>query len=515
MTEPLAFAAATITAEDIARHIHYLAGGEATDNAGGGRPRGAERHNGDDDAGDCCRGALHSAPEMASGGADATSSGSERAAAYLAGAFHAMGLEAAGDSGTYLQRLPQVGSGLDPATFSFFATGTQGSDMPVFGSDFFVLPSAVSSVSAPLVWAGVAAPGRQPPGPDAAGRVMAFYLPGVYADETWQATLSTTVRGSVSAGAAAVMFVLDPKFAGDGTGLLAPEPFGEVLPGMVVGLRYATAQKVFRNGLRDLDQLRHGTNRIVPVTGTTVTLRADRGFADVRPPNVVAVLPGSDPVLKDTHVVFSAPVGPDRDRRGDPASGANDASGAAALIEIAEAFASLPSPPARSLIFLGVGRTHDEPLGSRHFVANAPVPAKQIVAGISVDRVADTAPGAVAAIGQHYTSLGELAHETASAYPELGLAIASDLSPEDDRFFSSDPLSFARIDVPAILFTAGARAAEPLAHDAEPDDTTPADADRLARVARLVFYFGHTLGTRVERPMWTAEGRAAVQRNEH
>nr|NIP81684.1 M28 family peptidase [Gemmatimonadota bacterium]NIQ57166.1 M28 family peptidase [Gemmatimonadota bacterium]NIU77341.1 M28 family peptidase [Gammaproteobacteria bacterium]NIX46599.1 M28 family peptidase [Gemmatimonadota bacterium]NIY10923.1 M28 family peptidase [Gemmatimonadota bacterium] len=79
-----------------------------------------------------------------------------------------------------------------------------------------------------------------------------------------------------------------------------------------------------------------------------------------RPPNVVALLPGSDPALAGTFVVVTAHfdhvgVGPP-DETGDSIyNGADDnASGTAALLEVAEALASLPAPPRRSVLFLAV-----------------------------------------------------------------------------------------------------------------------------------------------------------------
>src|SRR5690606_12094854 len=105
----------------------------------------------------------------------------------------------------------------------------------------------------------------------------------------------------------------------------------------------------------------------------TVTARAPVHEPDIRAPNVVAVLPGSDPVLRDTYVVFSAHMdhvgigAPDAS--GDSIyNGADDnASGTAALLEVAQAFAALEDRPARSLIFLAVSGEEKGLLGSRAF----------------------------------------------------------------------------------------------------------------------------------------------------
>lgn len=480
--------------------------------------------------------------------------------AYLAAELDALGLEPAGDSGGFVQRLPidraaapvvtageaasrdnsdrpvapasvQPAAGIGPAPVSLRASGAQGVASPVFGRDFFVQSMSVSSVSAPLVWAGVAAPGRRAPGPEAAGRVLAFYMPGDTLDKTWRAALSNAVRGSVSAGAAAVLLVLDPELDDETITALASRANRDAAQAPVVGLRYAAAQRIFRNGLSNLDQLRNGPNQLVPVTGTTVTLdaAAGGGIADERLSNIVGILPGSDPVLKDTYVVFSAPIATASEPQGPTSRSANGGRqpagrggvspsiSTAALLEVAGAFAALQVRPARSLIFLGAGGNGAGRLGSQYFGANPPVPAERIVASISIDSIVENATDTIAVIGQHYTSMGPLVQQVARTHPELNLAVAPDLSPEDDRFLRGDSFSFARVGVPAISFAA----APP--HDTfdasadmiAPDGAIEADeAGRTARIARFIFYFGHTVASRAERPIWTAEGRAAVQKNE-
>ena len=74
-------------------------------------------------------------------------------------------------------------------------------------------------------------------------------------------------------------------------------------------------------------------------------------------PNVIAVLPGSNPKLRQEYVVYSAHV--DHLGIGKPINGdsiyngaADDASGTAALLVIAKAFKSMAQPPARSIMFL-------------------------------------------------------------------------------------------------------------------------------------------------------------------
>src|SRR5690606_38478329 len=101
--------------------------------------------------------------------------------------------------------------------------------------------------------------------------------------------------------------------------------------------------------------------QVTAVAGTTAQVGAPaRVYERHIAPNVVAVLPGSDPVLKNEYVVFSAHfdhVGVGQpDASGDSIyNGADDnASGTTGLLEVAEAFASLSEAPACSLVFLAV-----------------------------------------------------------------------------------------------------------------------------------------------------------------
>src|SRR6185369_16031997 len=96
------------------------------------------------------------------------------------------------------------------------------------------------------------------------------------------------------------------------------------------------------------------------VKGLSVAMASHLEGSTSRPPNVVAMLPGSDPALKDTYVIFSAHmdhVGVGRpNAKGDSIyNGADDdASGTTAVLEVAQAFASLPVRPKRSILFLTV-----------------------------------------------------------------------------------------------------------------------------------------------------------------
>src|SRR3954454_22001318 len=104
------------------------------------------------------------------------------------------------------------------------------------------------------------------------------------------------------------------------------------------------------------------------------------------------MLPGSDPQLKNEYVVYTAH--PDHLGIGDPVNGdniyngaADNASGTSALLEIARAFASMPTAPRRSLLFLVVTGEEEGLLGSDFYAHNPTVPTSSIVADVNMDEI--------------------------------------------------------------------------------------------------------------------------------
>lgn len=249
--------------------------------------------------------------------------------------------------------------------------------------------------------------------------------------------------------------------------------------------------------------------------------RARRGAAapvnpdTAYPPNVVAILPGSDPALKDTYVVFSAHmdhVGVGQpDAKGDSIyNGADDdASGTSAVVEVAQAFASLPEAqrPKRSMVFLLVSGEEKGLLGSAWYADHPTVPLEKIVANVNIDMIARNSPDTVVAIGNEYSSLGPLVASIARQRPELGFTVVPDLWPEERFFFRSDHFNFARKEIPAIFFFAGVHAD----YHKPSDEIDTVDTDKAARIAKLVYYLADAIGNDPNPPKWTPEGLEAVR----
>lgn len=231
-----------------------------------------------------------------------------------------------------------------------------------------------------------------------------------------------------------------------------------------------------------------------------------------RAPNVVAVLRGADPELRKTWIVYTAHMdhvgfGPP-DMHGDSIyNGADDdASGTAALMEIAEAFAGLDEPPARSIAFVAVSGEELGLLGSIAFVAGGGIPASDMVANINIDMIGRNAPDTLVAIGMAYSDLGPRLQAVAVDNPELGLVVAPDPWPAEQFFFRSDHYTFANAGVPAIFLFAGVHED----YHRPSDHAERIDAPKVARIATAAWLLGLEIGSRPEPPEWTADGRAAM-----
>jgi len=228
------------------------------------------------------------------------------------------------------------------------------------------------------------------------------------------------------------------------------------------------------------------------------------GASGQRAPNVVAILEGSDPLLRDEYVVLSAHmdhvgVGVP-DARGDSIyNGADDnASGTVAVMTIARAMASLDRRPARSVIFVLVSGEEKGLWGSAYFMERPPVPADRMVANLNMDMVGRNWTDTIVAIGREHSDLGETLDRVNAAHPELGMAAIDDLWPQEQFYYRSDHYNFARKGVPALFFFNGV-------HDdyhRPSDEPEKVDAEKAARVARLVFHLAVEIGDAPERPRW-------------
>ncbi|MGE5615727.1 MAG: M28 family peptidase [Bacillota bacterium] len=173
--------------------------------------------------------------------------------------------------------------------------------------------------------------------------------------------------------------------------------------------------------------------------------------------NIVARIEGSDPNLKDEYVVYVAHwdhLGHDPSLPDPVYHGALDnASGVAALLEMAKAYAHLATKPRRSILFLVTTGEENGLLGARHYVAHPLYPLKKTVGVLNLDTLNPWGPtNDFEIVGTATAALHAALIDVAIAQ---GRVLSADTRPDMGFFYRSDQLEFARVGVPSIWIRRG------------------------------------------------------------
>jgi hypothetical protein len=266
----------------------------------------------------------------------------------------------------------------------------------------------------------------------------------------------------------------------------------------------------------------------------TATIAAKSEHRPLASANVVGLLPGSDPALKGTYVVYTAhldhvglgqAVGGDRIYNG----AYDNASGCAVILEVARAFAGLEVRPRRSLLFVFVTGEEKGLLGSDYFAQHPTVPASALVANVNVDMPLFLYPPAdLVAFGAENSTLQGV---TERAVARLGFTLSPDPLPAQNLFVRSDQYSFVRRGVPAVALMPGFQSQqagqdggkvvgefiEKNYHQPSDDLKVPMDLPAAERFIRANVLVGYAIASDPEPPRWnpgnffgTTFGRAAA-----
>ena len=455
-------------------------------------------------------------------GRDTPSPGLEAAAAYLVSEYRRLDLDPAGENGTFYQRYPFPLRQLDAQQAGFHVGTPAGEETLAYGEDFFGTGATREMTPAPLVVAGQSFPSASGGVGALRDRIAVYVLPGDYSRD-WRLLRSQQAREAQAAGAVAAVHILAAGWSADSIADFAARA---AAPARALGdepqfpqlmLSYAAAERTMSAAGLALDELWAeaiaGTLAPLEVPGVAATpglpvQELDRGLA----PNVAAVLRGSDPTLRDEYVVLSAHM--DHVGVGEPVNGDSiyngaddDASGTAALLEIARAMAESSQRPRRSVLFLHVSGEEKGLLGSRWFSDHPTVPLAGIVANLNVDMIGRNSPDSIVVIGREYSSLGPLVASVASEHPELGLVVSDDIWPEERFFFRSDHFNFARKEIPALFFFAGVHEC----YHRPCDEVEEIDVDKAAEVARLILHTTERIANGTERPAWDPQGLEQIR----
>ncbi|MBZ5725098.1 MAG: M28 family peptidase [Acidobacteriia bacterium] len=236
--------------------------------------------------------------------------------------------------------------------------------------------------------------------------------------------------------------------------------------------------------------------------------------------NVAAMVPGSDPKLKDEVVIYSAHW--DHLGIGTPVAGdsiyngaIDNGTGCAVLLEMARAWAALPQKPKRSALFLAVTAEEGGLKGSAYYAAHPLVPAAKTAVDLNYDALYPWGRAKdVVITGAERTTVWPLAQQIAA---RLNLAIAPDATPEQGHYFRSDHFSFAHAGIPAFSIGHatefagkpegfGLKAYEEFnsKHYHQPSDEFHADWDftALQQAAEYGFLLGKDIANQEKLPDW-------------
>lgn len=246
-------------------------------------------------------------------------------------------------------------------------------------------------------------------------------------------------------------------------------------------------------------------------TGWTGRLETDARVEALEAWNAVGWVEGSDPELRDEVVILTAHmdhVGVGRPVAGDSIyNGADDnASGTAAILELAQAFGALEPRPRRSVVLMAVSGEEKGLLGSEWYVRHPLFPLERTAANVNMDMIGRNWRDTVVAIGLDASSLGPTLRAVNADHPELGLEVIDDPWPEERFFFRSDHYNFARRGVPALFFFSGVH------EDYHRPSDTPEkiDLEKTERIVRLIFHFGVAVAEAETRPEWDPDAYRRV-----
>ena len=444
-------------------------------------------------------------------GRDTPSRGLDLTAQYVADEFRRFGLKPGGDGGTFLQHYSITKWQMDTAgsSVTFSASGT--TSTASFASAARLAGGTVpsGSINAPvLLVAGKPDPKSLATAP-IKGRMVVLALPsGTALDRESQAAIAagnpaavvSLAGGDSAAYAERVKNRLRPRIESSGD---APRP-------LALEVHESAVRPALKAAGLDLDASRGSATPIVrevPGLSGGVTVKETK-LSELTAPNTVGILRGSDPKLRDEYVVFSAHM----DHVGISANGRcsamgadsicngadDDASGTAAVLELAEAYAQRGARPKRSVIFLTVSGEEHGLWGSDWFVTHPPVPLPQIVANLNADMIGRNWSDTIVAIGKEHSDLGTTLNRVNRAHPELGMNAIDDRWPEQNFYGRSDHFNFAKKGVPILFFFNGVH---PEYH--RPNDSVEKiDAEKEARIVRLLFYVGQDVANAAKRPEW-------------
>ena len=468
--------------------------------------------------------------------------GHEVAALYVASQFRGLGLQPAGDKGSWYQRVPfRRASHAGTPTVSLTIGGKA---VPLrWGADAAVRPSLTEknrNISSGLVFAGYGINDQALGiddfrGLDLRGKTVVVFSGTPEGMNSEIAAHVGSQKSRMAAAAGAIGLIEIPVSAGGYSRL------GQFAGATAVdwvdaaghagssgnGLRFrmavseATAVRLFEGASATLPQVRaqvaaKGARSTGFPLKTGIAFQAQAEWQDFTSPAVLGLIPGSDPRLRAEHVLLMGHLdhlGVEKNARpGEDAinNGALDnAAGIATMLEAARDFVASGQRPKRSVLFIAHTGEELGLLGADYWAAHPTVPIDKVVAAVDLDMPIPLYQFSdVVAFGADHSTV---ARTVAAAGKTMGITVSPDPMPEQSIFVRSDHYPLAKRGVPAILlftgYGSGGKAiwdkffAERY-HSVRDDLSQPILWDAAARYAQLNYRIARRLADDPQRPRW-------------
>jgi hypothetical protein len=419
-----------------------------------------------------------------------------KASVWLADQIRATGMLPAGDDGTYFQWFS-----LQRTRLTKSSTLRIGSHEIKLNEDGAVTAPTNANINAPLVYVGTGSPAELAK-VDVKGKAVAVQIAGAPTDGiSYRRYVFGKFAGQAGeltkAGAVAVVFVSDPK--------------QQAL--------YDHWSHIYERGRYSLPGV--ASTRVVstppviwlPAGAASWVQQASQQFVanlqvesfQYPSVNIVAKMPGTDAQLKKEYVLFSTHQDHDGVRApiaGDSIyNGADDnATGCAALLAIMRSFKQQPAR--RSALFVYQGSEERGLLGSTYFSAHPTVPQSSIVAVLNAEMMGRNAPDSAALLGStppHMNSsdLVKTALAANQAGPKFKLDTEWDKPTHPEGwYFRSDHLPYARLGIPAIMYTSVLH----VDYHTPRDEPQRIDYNKLLHMTQWMYLTGWAVANRTAPP---------------
>ena len=484
-------------------------------------------------------------------GRDTGARGHEIASLYIAAEFEKYGLTPAGDNGTYMQRVNFVQANIEQSSIKLSLTGSQGDMTLSHPKQFLTSPNPLdetTQMAGKLVFVGYAivAPELQHndyQDMDVKGKVVVALSgkPKSFPSEEGAHFGSGSEKRRHASENGAVGFITISTPRGEKI-----RPYQNLLnfihtpsvrwldkdgnpSGVYPQLKGAAyfskeaAELVFADAEQTLEQIYAMLEKDESPKGfdlpLEIKLESTSTHKAISSPNVIAILEGSDPSLKNEYVVYSAHsdhIGFAKTVKKDKINnGAMDnASGTSVLLETARLFSQLDERPKRSIVFVAVTGEEKGLLGSDYYAQNPTVPVGSMVANVNLDMPILTYEFAdVIAFGADHS---DMKSSVAKAAEKIGLELSPDPMPDQALFTRSDHYSFVKQGIPSVFLVPGFKSADPdvdgskqFSHFLKTNYHKPGDDFSQAfnwkaatKFAEVNYHIGLTLANQAKRSSW-------------